>query len=778
MLTRYEAACTAAMVCAFLAFASLLFSGWCGPISQMLVGHAGVVGCSIFACICALTAGFHGHGQQRAAWLALAPGIAGWTLGDLVCAGYDANGHVPPPFPSLASSAHLLLPLAAGAAAFVTLGGRAGLRLLLDGAIVASSLFIVAWSLGLHALNDAGSVTLVQMFVAFAYLAMYAMLAVILVRSSRRHPAYLLMLGLISIGLVEVIRLGEDPPQHSAVVMVGGALGMILVGASALTSKPLQISPIGTSGAPTRATLWLPYLPVPFAVFLGAPAMWAQASLRVILVMGVILVSAALLRQFTLLDENQKLLATVADIALRDPLTSLPNRALFVDRLAHAMQLRLRSDTSVTVLLLDLDDFKLINDSLGHAAGDALLRDVGDRVHHALRAGDTVARLGGDEFAILIEDDPAVARDVADRVVEAFDEPFELDGREVFVRPSVGLASTSSEKGASAVRNDVRGLTGDELFRRADLAMYSAKRAGFSGVRVYDPDTRHDATRLRLAQKATSGAHDGVARFQLLGALRRAINQGNLTLLYQPKFSLATGAMIGVEALVRWPHPELGLLEPADFLPLVRRSGLMDALTDLVIRRAAQDSAAWHSAGADVPVAINLSAPSLDHEDLPERILSVLAEYGRPADSLSVEITEDILLTNIGRTRDVLDRLRRNGIRVAIDDFGSGYATMSYLRDLPVDELKLDRQFIAPILTDPRAAAIVQAVIELAHTFGLASVAEGVENKATAVRLHEYGCGFAQGHYYSKPVPAQSILTSRWEPVVVMPSAAAPPSWA
>ena len=788
MLTRPRRAAITSTAVAYVVFAGWLLLDVGGTIPTMIVGHVLAVGTSGFAFACAVFAGATGRELQRGPWWFLAPGLAGWLLGDVIWAYYDVTAQTRPPFPSIADGAYLCLPVFACVAALFAPGGRAGVRLLLDGIIVATSLFMVAWSLGLRDAYEAQNVTFLEFVTSTAYpfadLAMITMVAVVLAKApaGRRRAPGLLLAGFTAIGITDVVfvRLTSWPPQNGTLVTLGWAFGMIFVGAAALTSSPRPTTDGDVRPTPSRLSVWLPYVPVPFAVGVGAAGLWGVPGSKPILMTGIVLVAAAMIRQFTLLDENRRLLTTVADIALRDPLTSLPNRALFADRLNHAMQLRSRSATSVTVVLLDLDDFKLVNDSLGHTAGDALLNDVGARIQRTLRAGDTVARLGGDEFAILIEDDPDIARDVADRVVAAFDEPFVLDGREVVVRPSAGLAVASSSEGASAVRDDVCGISGDDLFRRADLAMYSAKRARFSGVRIFTPDMRHDATELRLSQNAFPGGRDGIARIKFLGELRQAIDDRELSLVYQPKLSLTTGAVIGVEALVRWPHPELGLLEPADFLPLVRRNGLMEAVTDVVILRAVQDSAAWHAAGVDIPVAINLSAPSLDDEGLPDRLLSVLAEYDMPADSLSVEITEDLLLASVHRTRAVLDRLRHNGIRVAIDDFGSGYATMSYLRDLPVDELKLDRQFIAPILQDPRAAAIVRSVIKLADTFGLASVAEGVEDKATADRLREYGCRFAQGHYFSPPVPAKSIQLGSWSSDLaapaIRPTAAVPPS--
>lgn len=424
------------------------------------------------------------------------------------------------------------------------------------------------------------------------------------------------------------------------------------------------------------------------------------------------------------------------------------------------------------MLIADLDNFKLVNDSLGHPVGDELLREVGARIQGNVRTGETVARLGGDEFAILIEDTPETAGELAEHVARSFDEPFVVDGRELLLRLSIGLAS------ASAHDADV---TADELFNRADLAMYSAKRAHATSARVFTPAMRLQAVETNLSKR--TGRYDGVARIHLLADLRRAIDERRLELVYQPKFSLSTtSTAVGVEALIRWPHPEFGILEPSVFLPMVRENGLMEAVTDLVIERAIGDAAGWYHEGVLLPVSINLSAPSLDDTTLPERILATLADNGMPASSLMVEITEDLLLHSIVRTRAVLDQLRSFGIRVAIDDFGSGYAAMTYLHELQVDELKLDRQFIAPIKHDERAAAIVRSVIELANAFGLDSVAEGVEDEATVDLLRSWGCGFVQGHFFSPPVSAAVIRTGPWGSVrtdaQITSSAATPPSWA
>nr|WP_225951674.1 bifunctional diguanylate cyclase/phosphodiesterase [Mycobacterium sp. OAS707] len=444
-------------------------------------------------------------------------------------------------------------------------------------------------------------------------------------------------------------------------------------------------------------------------------------------------------------------MATVADQALRDPLTGLANRALFNDRLTHAMQLHQRDNQSVSVLSLDLDDFKLVNDSLGHPAGDALLVRTAERILGCVRTGDTVARLGGDEFAIVMEGRPEHSRLVAHRVANVFDEPIPIDGHDLLLRPSIGLAVATG---------DQPDITADQLLKQADVAMYSAKRSRTGGVHTFTPDMHlFDPSELgAMRDISRSRARDGAIALRLLGQLRHAIDNLNLSLVYQPKFDLRDDKIVGVEALVRWPHPERGLLGPDHFLPMVREHGLMGSVTDLVFAQALDDAAHWQSRGLRVPLAINVFAPSLGDLGLPSRIVRLLNERGLSADALTIEITEDLLLDNIDRTRVVLDNLRGHGMRVAIDDFGSGYSALRYLRDLPIDEVKLDRQFIGPILVNERAAAIVEAVIDLAHVLGVTTVAEGVENSATAAKLRESGCEVAQGYYYSPPLTASELL--------------------
>ncbi len=531
---------------------------------------------------------------------------------------------------------------------------------------------------------------------------------------------------------------------HSA-IQIGWVAGLLLIVVAGAAAREAAQHVYGGNREPGWTAVWLPYVVLLAAVIVAVAEPLRIVPSEPVVFISAFLAAAVIARQLLAVSENRRLRAVVAEQVLHDPLTSLGNRALFNERLWHAMQLRERGDLCVSVILLDLDNFKLVNDTMGHLAGDALLRDTAVRIAGSVRGGDTVFRLGGNEFAILVQDPMDYSRNVAHRVTVAFDKPFTVAGQEIMVHPSVSLAVAGPDEPAVAA---------EELLRRADVAMDSAKRTRVGGVYAFTPDMdRVDgADRGTGARRVGSVAGEKGGAVRLLGELRQAIDKFELTLFYQPKVDLRTSAIVGVEALVRWPHPEKGMLGPQHFLPLVRRHGMMWPITELVVKKALDDAARWHAESVDVPVAVNLFAPLLADLTLPDRIVKGLANRGLSARALTVELTEDLLLGNMDRTREVMTKLRQSGIRIAIDDFGQAYSAFSYLRDLPVDEVKLDHTFVAAITTDPRAAIVAQSVLDMARMLGLTSVAEGVESAETAASLIAFGCDYAQGFYYSPPL--------------------------
>ena len=417
--------------------------------------------------------------------------------------------------------------------------------------------------------------------------------------------------------------------------------------------------------------------------------------------------------------------------ATTDYLTGLPNRRALH---AHAdVRMGGPEHQPQALLLLDMDRFKEVNDSLGHHVGDQLLIQVGARLGEHLRVGDLLVRLGGDEFAILLgraDQDEAAA--VAVKLCQVLAEPFTLEDIAVHSSVSIGIALFPDD-----------GLDLNTLLRKADVAMYKAK-ASRDGHHVY------------------GGADDTdfATRLQTVDELRTALNDDQLVVYYQPKIDLCTGEVHDVEALVRWDHPTRGLLYPDGFLDLVEEAGLMRAMTRVVLEIALDQAAVWHGDGRRLTIAVNLSASSLVDTDLPDEVAAMLADRDLPQGALQLEITEEFLMADRDRARNILTRLRSHGIQISIDDFGTGYSSLSYLRDLPVDELKLDRSFIFPMADDARAAALVASTIALAHSLDLRMVAEGVENEITYTELKGLGCDQAQGYYMSRPVP--SVELEHW----------------
>ncbi|WP_328354626.1 EAL domain-containing protein [Mycobacterium sp. NBC_00419] len=712
----------------------------------------------LFSAIAARSA----RGRLRLAWIAMTAALVAWGIGEAIWTYYELILDVVP-FPSVADAAYLMFPVGACAALLLFPSEHAGPfrgRVFFDGLIVAGSLFLVSWVTILGPLYSARATDLLAFAVSLAYpisdVVVLTVAAVVLVRSGVEHRLTLTLLtvGLACIALSDsmfTFLAAKSQYASGDVIDIGWVAGLLLIAVAAAASRRTTNDQSDAPEMPGWASIWLPFTPLLLAGIIAAAQPVPVLRTQPVLIVAGLLVIAVLVRQFLAVNENRRLVVAVTQQALRDPLTGLPNRALFNERLDHAMALRERDGIAVGVVAVDLNDFKLVNDSLGHPVGDKLLTGVANRLLNSVRAGDTVARLGGDEFSVVVEGSTDAAHLVAHRVVESFERPFVIDGQELLMRPSVGLAIAEP---------DEPGLSADELLSRADTAMYCAKRARTRGVETYHPEMGvvSAAEREILGGGPLSANTGGVAAIQLLGDLRQAIADSELMLVYQPKLDLRTNRIVGVEALLRWPRPDREVLTPEEFLPLVRRHGLMAAVTERVLNRALDDALVWHAASFDMPVAVNLFAPSLANLGIPAKITDALTRRGLDPAALTVEITEDMFLDNIERTRAVLNELRHSGIRIAIDDFGTGYSALSYLRDLPIDEVKLDRHFVAPILTDPRGAAVVRAAIDLAHVLGLTTVGEGIEDAATADQLREFGCDIGQGFFFSPPVTSVQLL--------------------
>jgi diguanylate cyclase (GGDEF)-like protein/PAS domain S-box-containing protein len=424
--------------------------------------------------------------------------------------------------------------------------------------------------------------------------------------------------------------------------------------------------------------------------------------------------------------------------AFHDSLTGLANRVLFGDRVTHALERQARDHNPVAVLFMDLDDFKTINDSLGHAAGDLVLAEVGERIRNTLRGPDTAARLGGDEFAVLLEDGGGgvEAADVAERLIQALDAPFNLEGKEVFVRASVGIAVTESESGRI---DDV-----DALMRNADVAMYMAKDKGKNRYQMFEPAMHETALR----------------RLELKADLQRALEHGEFILMYQPVIELDTGRVSGVEALIRWMHPERGLVPPLDFIPLAEETGLIVPIGRWVLEEACRYGAALHERHVTDPplhMAVNLSAKQLARAEIVDEIRGVLEETGLDAGSLIIEITESVMMADMDLSIERLTELKALGVLIAIDDFGTGYSSLNYVRRFPVDILKVDKSFIDGVSDGGESSALTAAVIELAGILNLKPVAEGIERLDQLQRLLELRCALGQGFYFAKPLEGAKL---------------------
>jgi diguanylate cyclase (GGDEF)-like protein len=426
--------------------------------------------------------------------------------------------------------------------------------------------------------------------------------------------------------------------------------------------------------------------------------------------------------------------------ATHDGLTGLPNRTLFLDRLEHAIAAVKRTGDSVGMIMMDLDRFKEINDTLGHHFGDQLLNEIGRRLNQSLRESDTVARLGGDEFGVSFNArEPEHALDVAHRIADSLEASFILGGVSIDVKASMGIA--------------IYPLHADDagsLMKRADIAMYDAKKHHTS-IALYEAGRDEHSVR----------------RLSLLSELRQAIQRGELELYYQPSISFRTGRVSYAEALVRWNHPTHGRMNPDEFIPLAEQSGTIGALTKWVLRNGIRECAEWSRQGSPLTISVNLSALDLFDSELPTYISGLLTDANLPPMSLVLEITESAIMRDPAYALKILRELKSRGTRLAVDDFGTGYSSLAHLKRLPVDELKIDKSFVLNLSSQSTDdAVIVRSTIELGHNMGLTVIAEGVENVEALDILKRLGCDMAQGYYMSPPLPAEKfrrwIVESRW----------------
>jgi diguanylate cyclase (GGDEF)-like protein len=692
-----------------------------------------------------VAAGRRSAGRLQTSWYLLAAAAVSWGLGQAVWSWFEVVLDEPVPYPGWADVGYLLaIPfLLAGVLVFPSHSlrsmGRA--RAVLDGLITTSAMVFASYGTFLGVVYTTSSGEQLERAIAVTYpVADVVTVAVVLAVMARRSqrlsgPLPLVAAGAVSLAVADSMfaymtatgTYGNDPVSD-----LGWPLGFALLAVAACVPLPTASA---EEARPLPQSVWsiaMPYLPMIPGVAIFIARSTSGAGIGPFLgVLGGIIAALLVARQIVTVLENRELNGhlerTVAELreregqlefqAFHDPLTHLANRALFRDRLDHALQQR--RDEPVSVLFVDLDDFKTVNDSLGHDAGDRLLASVGERLRACVRPGDTVARIGGDEFAILVEGDAATAEGplIAQRVLAALAVPFSVAGRDLRISASLGLASGVYETGAGVLQD-------------ADLAMYAAKANGKSRVELFEHRMRTTA----------------VDRLELVADVQAAVEAGEMVVFLQPIVDLGTLTVEGHEALVRWQHPQRGLLDPAAFVPLAEETGAIVPMGWWVLERACEQAAAWPSGR----IAVNVAARQVLDPAAVTTVAAILARTGIEPRRVVLEITESVLLDAdaIGHR---LHELRALGVLLAIDDFGTGYSSLSYLTRLPVDIVKIDRSFVERLGGPPGDELLVRAVVQLARSLGLRSVGEGVETPAQLERLQSFGCDAAQGFLFGHP---------------------------
>jgi diguanylate cyclase (GGDEF)-like protein len=749
----------------FVAWSAVILLGLPTDRAAVLLSNLGQCAAPALAAVGCVLASRRAISQRHAlGWKLLAASALSWCLGQVVWTFYEVT-RAAAPFPSFADVGYLLaFPLAL--AAIWTMSVRSStsswLVALLDALIIAGGLLAISWPLVLGpSWEGAGSSSTFEFALTLAYpvgdLIVISAVLLAIMRTDRERDAIPLLsiaAGLIVLGVADSIFVWttlQGTEQAVSLADLGWTAGyLILLLATFEYPRTVASGRADVQSMPSlrRAALPLTVVSVAWLVRM-AQVFSGQPEDRFLTVVSVLTVALVLARFLMTMRENQDLTGSLEEKigeltareqqlshqALHDPLTGLANRRLFSDRVEHALNRSRRTDDLTAVLFIDLDDFKTVNDSLGHAAGDRLLVSVAARMSGCVRPGDTVARLGGDEFGILLEEMEGVdhASHVARRILESLDVAFPLDGRQVFTRASVGVA----------VAHSTSGYVGADLLSDADVALYAAKGSGKSTFREFERTMRVSA----------------IERLELGQDLRQALHQNQFFCHYQPIVDLVTGRVVALEALLRWDHPHRGLVGPNSFIELAEESGMIGEIGMAVLQMAAWQAANWRAEGkvpAGLELHVNLSGRQLEDPYLVEKVKRVLASTGFPGSLLVFEITESVAVETGAAHLDLLEQLKGLGIRFAIDDFGTGYSSLNYLRALPVDVLKIDRAF-AQTENGQTDTVLLEAIVRLGHSLGIDMIAEGIEHEEQAVTLRRLGCRRAQGFLFHRPLSVSEI---------------------
>jgi diguanylate cyclase (GGDEF)-like protein len=675
-------------------------------------------------------AGALGRRSERVAWLLLAGGLTGYAASAFA---YAVDPAAARNFPSVADiGLFVFYPLALAAIPLLVRSSFPGLSLV-SGIDMSISAFAVA-AVGAFALlpSPLHEVRTEQLSYVLGDLVVLGFLTATLTVAGRRSRTDLRLLGVgtAALAIGDALYLGRVDDGHVAIgwaASLAWPIGVLLLGAAPAVQRGL---PSIRPGARTPIALLLlsAAICLPIAIFARHADLAASVLAGLALVAVLVRLSLSLREHERLAQRLSEANAELAHAAVHDPLTGLGNRA----RLAQVDDGSAPSaDAGRALVLVDLDEFKAINDTFGHVAGDRVLQAVGDLLRRTAGPEDLVVRLGGDEFAALLSPgDEPLARALATRFLAALTTPLEIDGKTIFVRASAGVAVAAPGESVTT------------MMPRADAAMYRAERSdSVEKISVFDPATHHQI----------------LENLALAADLRGALARDELLLLYQPIVELASRRPVGFEALVRWRHPEHGLVAPLTFIPLAEQGGLMPEIGQWILEQACREAARWHARSPAAPyVSVNLSVRQLQDVDFLARFHSAVEAAGLPLDKLVVEVTETALATD-ATIRAPLDELRRLGVRVYIDDFGTGYSSLGYIRDLPLDGVKLDRAFARDLTTSADAWTLAQAIVALLDNLNLALTAEGIESAAQLAQLRSLGCVYAQGYYFSRPQPASAL---------------------